>query len=534
MKRKYNTIESGNENLEKKLEWRSLPKALWINIGTFLEEADYQNTFVSSYFALITLNWISNFYLKKYNCIPVLLRNPQKFDLDLLQRFSSMRKYDKTVYYPLKYYEFIELFFYVEYGNVEAARNFIAAHLPYYENIADIVFCQVNACSETIINIARRKKLQDFLDYCYTHLILNGWQAGQKNSLIKIGNYTTILSELEHKMSGQALWWYGCAFMCNQDSVCEALSGKTAWQMKYFSKTSEEESFLMIAAHLNSTELASLFINHHRSSLNNVIKDHVGYELEYDINLRMTSAHTDAFNAYDIAASKKNNALIKQFAEFTCGDSGECLFYAIERQDLELLQSSLKESSYIHGTSIYPHHNNIIYKSPLSTLGAAIAKNWVEGVQCLLQSGFSLEETKSDDGFALPHSLNVAMQFGRLEIAKYLLESKADPNGFTDQTPPIFDAIKKNKLELVQLLVESKASLEVENKSDQVHRYPLVSAALNNNQKIVDYLIQNIEPSTAVTQLVNVSSFFGNRAHSERNLLEQVYHKVGKPLSSIG
>lgn len=227
----------------------------------------------------------------------------------------------------------------------------------------------------------------------------------------------------------------------------------------------------------------------------------------------------------DIAASKKNIKLIKAL-DYSIIDSGEVMFYAIECRNLRLLQRPLKERSFIYVSSSHPLHHNIPYPSNLSALGAAIAKDWLMGVKCLLAAEFSLELEKCEEGGALAHPLNVAMQFGRLKIAKYLLDCKANPNGFKHRTAPIFDAIKKNKLELVKLLVEHKASLVIKNKRDKVHCYPFVSALLNNNHEIIHYLLENMGYETAIKQLANVSIFFKSRAHRERALLEHASREI--------
>jgi ankyrin repeat protein len=183
-------------------------------------------------------------------------------------------------------------------------------------------------------------------------------------------------------------------------------------------------------------------------------------------------------------------------------------------------------------TSFPNRYYNINSDQNLLPIGAAIAKNWLQGVQFILESGFSLyKETDMNDEF-FPNSLSLAIDFGRTGIARYLLEMKADPNGFHDpdneQSAPIFHAIEKNNLEVVKLLVENKASLDIENEARETPRYPLVSAALNRNPEITQYLLQNISTSTAIQQLWNVSSFFKSRSSKERALLAEIYDELTK------
>ena len=63
-------------------------------------------------------------------------------------------------------------------------------------------------------------------------------------------------------------------------------------------------------------------------------------------------------------------------------------------------------------------------------------------------------------------ALLVALDTGSCDIVEYLLSKGANPDGFIDtenhRPAPIFYAIRHNRLDLVKLLHEYKASLEVE------------------------------------------------------------------------
>ncbi len=79
---------------------------------------------------------------------------------------------------------------------------------------------------------ARELKQQDFLDYCFKNLILKAPALNQgKYSLVKTGDLNDILKKLESSdgMSVEALWMFACAYICNQESVCNEFL-KRNWQ----------------------------------------------------------------------------------------------------------------------------------------------------------------------------------------------------------------------------------------------------------------------------------------------------------------
>jgi hypothetical protein len=515
--------------LEKKKELKDLPLALWIYTGQFLEENDFLNTFLNRYFARITLRWIKNFYKNRYQYFPLHSIDDREFKFDFLEKLNRERKLYKKLYYSLFNPAFIELFLLVEQRKSKEAQAFIESMLSKLAgdiNVTDIVFSEKNADGLTVINIAGNSGLQDFLTYCFNRLVLNGQQLNQrKPCLVRAGNYSEILSKLDSDMSGEVLWMYGCAYVCNQTKICDALSKKPEWD-KIWNESWESESLLVIAALLGSIDLARFVTDAFNPG---EIGDRFDSEIDES---RMPSAQ-DPLYLDDVISLSKNKEMIQEFGQL---ESDMLLFY-IERRDLTGLRNCYDKDKARYLENLYcktvltNSYYNINSDQILLPIGAAIAKNWLQGVQFILESGFSLhKEINADSGEFFPNSLSLAIDFGRTGIARYLLEKKADPNGFQDpcnkQSAPIFHAIEKNNLEVVKLLVESKASLDIENKARETPRYPLVSAALNGNPEITQYLLQNISTPTALQQLWNVSSFFKSRSPRARALLAEIYDEL--------
>jgi ankyrin repeat protein len=421
---------------------------------------------------------------------------------------------------------YIELFLLVKNKKSKEAQAFIASRLEKEKNLTDIIFTQKDAKGNTVINRADCLGLQDFLDYCFDQLIVNRPPLDSNDCLIQTGKYSHTLSQLDFKMSNAALWIYGCARVCNQQTVCDAFSDKLAWNPQYIKKG--KESLLMIAAWLGG--VGSVRLAEEIRFFEEVVGvgdiSYQQFESKVNYGCQLTHHHNyDSYFAIDVAAISKNKNMINFIGHD--GHSAELLCFYIEQKDFHGLKACLDNNyeddiagepaiwGYLQSpTAQFNSHFNIDYAHELLPIDLAIIKNWLEGVQLILERGFS-----ANLKFPYFNSLYLAIDFERTAIAKLLLISKADPNFINPeikQSPPIFRAIQKNNLSLVKLLVENKASVEIENKTDPIHRYPLVSAALNQNAEVTQYLIKSIPPIKAMEQLWNVSAFFKSRPHKER------------------
>ena len=202
----------------------------------------------------------------------------------------------------------------------------------------------------------------------------------------------------------------------------------------------------------------------------------------------------------------------------------------INREDKELFLEHLYISNkYLNVRSVHR----------LIPISFAIALNWLPGVECMVESRIPFIKEK-DDGVDLDrpniHPLSLAVELGRLEIVKYLLSRRINPNGFanpaTNALRPIFHAVKQNSLPLVKLLVENKASLEIENKQiKDCHRYPLIGAVLEENEEIKQYILQKLGVTKAQEQLKAALSFFDLNPNKRRFLIEHLDQQLRAPQS---
>lgn len=83
--------------------------------------------------------------------------------------------------------------------------------------------------------------------------------------------------------------------------------------------------------------------------------------------------------------------------------------------------------------------------------------------------------------------LSKAASRNNLEIAEYLLQKGANPNAMVNRYP-LIEAIQRQNLDMVKLLVENKADVNV---SDGHNQIPLWEAAKTGNTQIVECLLQH-------------------------------------------
>jgi hypothetical protein len=525
---------------QKKIELQDLPKDPMLLIGEFLKESDYQHTFLNHYFSLITLNWITEFYKRKYLYFTRQYDVVEKYSPNLLKELNDGRKLYRERYYTLYDPAYIELFILLEQEDSKAAQTFIELRLRKNQDLTDIIFTQKNAVGETVITLARRLNLQDFLDYCFQTLIINRppLHPESPKRLVNTGSYADLLSELDSKMSNEALWTYACAYMCNQQDICKVLSSKSRWDIRFLGEKREPMS--IVDAWLGSNEIWRAMLQRYYTD---ALEDEDGDEFlqqqwdaipEYEKEVTHFKLNGD-FTLAEVAALTKNRKMIE---EFEAGDHGrtELLYYYLENKNLTFLNmyedDENDEESSVFTCSAAPNsHYNVDSDEILLPIGLAIAKNWPKGVRCILDSGFSLIREQTTYYAFFLNSLSLAIDFGRTEIIKLLLRRGANPNGFADpenkQAAPIFHAIQKGKLEYVQLLVEHKASLDIENKADKTYRFPLVSAVLHGCSEITDYLVKTMDIPRALYQLENSVSFFQSRPR-QKLLLEKFHSDLSK------
>ena len=141
-----------------------------------------------------------------------------------------------------------------------------------------------------------------------------------------------------------------------------------------------------------------------------------------------------------------------------------------------------------------------------------------------------------DENFLQRH-LRLALEFERVEIVKYLLSKGANTNrlDYSDNknqvSRPIFYAIRKNNLQLVKLLVKKKASLTPLAYDDKFIS-PLIEAALNENEAMIQYIIQKLGKQEAYEQLyIGLSAYAKHKR--ENSLIKAAFNQVFSSLSDL-
>lgn len=103
-----------------------------------------------------------------------------------------------------------------------------------------------------------------------------------------------------------------------------------------------------------------------------------------------------------------------------------------------------------------------------------------------IKTGVDINGTDQEGNTALMF----AASYGYFNIAKLLLDNKADPNieNFTEGYTPIFDAIRNSHLDVVKLLIKYGADLTI---TDNLGNTPLlVSIYKNSSNEIISALIE--------------------------------------------
>ena len=217
----------------------SIPPVLWILTAGFLDEADLARlTSVSTLFVFVYMEYKRTLYRKEFPDFD--LYNPRlhshlihcstqlRFFNEMMREFDSFSTLIDRSYLPL--------FSALKKYDQEAAINFITSKLQIpqdsKENVTDMVFFQKMRNGETAIILAQRLGLQNFLNFCFEKLILNGHVLNQKKySLVKTGKLDTILGDTQ--MQTETLWMYACAYVCNQKNICDKILEKPFWNKTF-------------------------------------------------------------------------------------------------------------------------------------------------------------------------------------------------------------------------------------------------------------------------------------------------------------
>ncbi len=524
---------------------KDFPGELWISIAGFLNKRDLDSlSYLNKNFALIAWQTMVIICKDKFGCFPFSLDpdSPENthpvvaYDIKLLKILNSTRKYFNNRYYTLFDPAYAELFEAIENKNCEKARHFILTQLKANKsNVIDRVFYQKNSNGETVISLADRYDLQEFLDFCFITLIVEGHRLNRDaDLLVKTGRYSEVMDDLNYSMSNEARWIFACAFVCKQIKLYEDIRRKPAWQTGWMNEK-EPQSLAGMAILLSSLELLNMTLVGNEEHIYNQIFRAKSF---HAVNLYVTSRGLN-FSPTEMAAFGKNQLIIdsvfnlmKSAARFNRG-SLNLLCYFIECKDLKGL-GSYTVAFRNRFSNLFNRYLNIDSDHQLTPLGVAIAKNWIQGFKYMFMM---VKNHNLDDENFLQRHLRLALEFERVEIVKYLLSKGAsttllDYSGNKHQvSKPIFYAIRKNNLQLVKLLVKTNTPLTPLAYDDKFIS-PLIEAALNENEAMTQYIIQKLGKQEAYEQLyIGLSA---NAKHKRENsLIKAAFNQVFSSLSDL-
>ena len=580
MKRKREevlTSQQTGRNREKNYLSPKLPPDLWVHLAEFLNFRDLASfSYLRKKFFLIALQAMTNLYKERFIYFPFSYsafstdnstsleakRPPFSWYMSRLKVLNYIRRFYDSQYYTLFDPAYIELFRAVHAKDTQKAIKFVESRLQFHQDkVIDQVFYQKNSEGETVITLASRYNLQDFLNFCFQRLILETPQPNQnEQGLVATGHYSEVLSELNSCMTQsevkdnilkEALFTYTCAHLCNRNDICQTMAATPVWQNAW--ELGVKADLLHFAILLSNISLTRRILDE--------IKGQDDDQLEYSFrnpaydydeeSLYIVRAHND-FSIKDLALIGKNKAIINELLSvYRVQDLGRfnnthLVYSIIDRRDLYQLRRYCEENRedvelFLHSSEIANKYLKVHSVHRLLPIGYAIALNWLQGVEFMVDSKIPFMKEKDDafDEAPIIHPLSLAVELGRMDIVKYLLSRRINPNGFdnpaTDALPPIFYAVKQNSLPLVKLLVENKASLEIENKQiNDCHRYPLIGALLEENEEIKQYILQKLGIKKALEQLKAALSFFGLNHNKRRFLIEQLDQQLQTSQSDSG
>ena len=164
-------------------------------------------------------------------------------------------------------------------------------------------------------------------------------------------------------------------------------------------------------------------------------------------------------------------------------------------------------------------------------LQQAISKENFQPIEKCLNNGFDINTSIDEAENTLLH---LAIEYSKPEMAKLLLQNKANPNQTRGNgSPPLFVAVNKNDFTSTQYLVEHQANLNLQRTNDGTSA--LIIAAQWSSPELVQLLIDNgakvnlRSSQTGISPLLMAA--FGNRKEILQLLLENKADKTIKNIS---
>ena len=413
-----------------------IPRALWILTAGFLNKTDLARlTQVNTLFVFVYMEYKRELHRKEFPDFD--LYNPRfhsylscstrlRLFNDIVREFDSFSTLIDRSYLPL--------FSALKKYDQETAINFITFKLQSTqdskENVTDMVFYQKMGNGDTAIILAQKLGLQNFLDFCFEKLILNGHVLNQqKYSLVKTGKLEAILTTTQ--MQNETLWMYACAYVCNQKNICDAISGVPFWDKTFIEEDEDLAITLsLIAALLSSHGLAVYAldgISEHglSSQMNYPSYYEAGQIYCNDLKMRASplgiaiiSNHVEMIKYLLPITKSTDDQTGDDWYELSCYRVPLLAFF-IKQRNLAELKNCLSDTDgrmLVEPVGIAPKYFGINSSVKLArkynVLDLVLATRWVQGANLLLAHAAACEDARP---------LNHVICKGNLRILKFLL-----------------------------------------------------------------------------------------------------------------
>jgi ankyrin repeat protein len=145
-----------------------------------------------------------------------------------------------------------------------------------------------------------------------------------------------------------------------------------------------------------------------------------------------------------------------------------------------------------------PTEKKVTEKIDVEVFFKAVKDNDAAKVKEYISKDPTLVDAKTTD-FLKETALGISTFNGYKEITELLIKNGANPNVWDDMgTAPLHGAARQNRSEIIQMLIDAKADVNIKHKSND--ETPLHYAAEYNSLEAAQVLLKNGADKAAVTQ----------------------------------
>ena len=500
---------------------KKLPKicyAVWAQIAGFLGRSEFLNMVINRDFIPIVSQQIVDSNFGDFAGFKYPWRETLSSKAPVTPHILSQfyRRHDTLIDKT-----YIELFYYVTEKQIQKAIKFIQSRIG-EPHLADMIFFQKDGHGDTVINVARRQNLQELLDFCFEQLIKHG--SGLENRVVKTESWPAVLINVHNTISLPLIWMYACAFICNQKQIEKSIydnnfSEKTPL---YLLGVDMKPALAIVAALLGNLDLMKNAMNDFWKSQETSIHSEYLFE-ENELYLNNKEIR---LKPLEIAAISRNKEMIQYLLEMDWKSQYLAGWY-IERRDLRGLQMNCFRPEFSQELQLSPQHFNIHLPEnfSLTPIGLAVAKNWLEGVEYMVDRMINHPMVDHDNFFNpfykgfFTAQLTLAFELGHLKIASLLLEPRQVSDG--NSSPELkrlvprhsisnlllLPSIRGNRLDSCRMLVEQygislgEKIIQIAPGKSSEEYYPLVYAILCGHIEIARYILKKVGEKLATAQL---------------------------------